>query len=358
MVEGGKRPLVLFGAGQMGRAVHRALIGKPITAIAFSDNNPDRWGLTIGGVPVLSPKGAAEAYGRGAVFVITFQADAEDLAIQEAFLRGLGVKRVCPFTDLLRRWPETCGWHPGTPAYYAHHKEQIESALHLFSDEISQQQFLGHLRWRLLRDLEALPECSPRDQYFCNELIHLREDECFVDGGAFDGDTLRAFLRERGDAFGRVHAFEPDPGSFAALQSFVEGLPPGINKRIHTFSAALDAEVGTVHIEAQGDHLSSLGTHGLAVPALSVDGLPQDLPVSFIKLDLEGAERGALEGCRETLRRHRPLVAMAVYHHPGDLFKLPLFLAGMCRDYRFHLRTHNRFGLDAVFYAVPEERSR
>ena len=36
--------------------------------------------------------------------------------------------------------------------------------------------------------------------------------------------------------------------------------------------------------------------------------------------------------------------------------ELPLLLSGLCRDYRFHLRTHNRFGLDAVCYAIPGER--
>jgi len=356
MVDGGSRPLVLFGAGQMGRAVHRALRGKPVKVIAFADNNPDWWGLSIGGVPVLSPIEAAETHGREAVFVITFQAGAEVLQAQEDKLTGMGIQRICPFPYLLRRWPETCGWPPGAPAFYLEHRSELEAVYRLFSDEASRQQFLGHLRWRLIRDLEALPEGSPRDQYFCPGLVPLRPDECFVDGGAFDGDTLRSFLRDRGEAFGRVHAFEPDPASHTALRAFVAGLTPAIRSRIHTYGAALAARAGTVHIEAQGDHLSTLGEYGVPVPSLCVDGLLQDLPVSFIKLDLEGAERGALEGCRETLRMHRPLVAVAVYHHPGDLFELPLMLEGLCRNYRFHLRTHNRFGLDAVFYAIPEER--
>ena len=356
--EGGRRPLVLLGAGQMGRAVHAALLDKPVKVLCFADNDPTRWGQVLGGIPVFSPRAAARQYGEEAVFVVAFQAEAAVLGREEARLAAMGARRICPFSDLFRKWPETSGWPCGTPAFYREHQAALAQTLDLFEDEASRQQFLGHLRWRMIRDVDALPVGTPEDQYFCPDLVRLRDDECLVDGGAFDGDTLRAFLRARCEAFGRVHAFEPDPNSHAALRTFLACLPADLAGRIRPYQAALGAGAGVVHLQAQGDHLSAVGATGTPVPVMAVDDLPRDLPITFLKLDLEGSERPALAGARDTLARDRPVLAVAIYHHPGDLFGLPLLIRDRCEDYRFHLRTHNRFGLDVVLYAVPRERTR
>jgi FkbM family methyltransferase len=358
LTAGGERPLVLFGAGQMGQAVYSALRDKPVSILCFADNDPTRWGGTIDGLQILSPREAARRHGATAVFVLTFQAGAAALARQEARLIVLGVRTVCPFALLLRKWPGACGWPHGTPSFYRSRREDLESALDLFEDEVSRTQFLGHLGWRALRDDRALPVGVLEDQYFCSELVSLKEDECLVDGGAFDGDTLRAFLRERCEDFARIHAVEPDPASFASLCTFVQKLPAEVSRRIFTYEAAMGMGTGTVHIQSQGNHLSTLGEQGTPVNTLAVDDLPGDQPITFIKFDLEGSERAALAGARRTIARDRPVVAVAVYHHPADLFELPLMAKDLCPDYRFHLRTHNRFGLDVVLYAIPIERSR
>ncbi len=358
VTDGGRRPLVLLGTGQMGRAVHAALLDKPVKVLCFTDNDPTRWGRILGGIPVLSPRAAARHYGDEAVFVIAFQAEAAMLGREEARLAALGVRRIFPFTDLFRKWPETSGWPCGTPAFYREHRAELAETMDLFEDEVSRQQFLGHLRWRMIRDVGALPIGTPEDQYFCPDLVRLRDDECLVDGGAFDGDTLRAFLRARCEAFGRVHAFEPDPGSHEALRTFLAHLPTDLAGKISPYQAALGAGAGMVHLQAQGDHLSTVGVTGTPVPVMAVDDLPRDLPITFLKMDLEGSERPALAGARDTLAIDRPVLAVAIYHHPGDLFGLPLMIRDRCEDYRFHLRTHNRFGLDVVLYAVPCERTR
>lgn len=357
VTDGGRRPLVLLGAGQMGRAVHAALQSKPVKVICFADNDPTQWGRTVGGVPVISPRAAARDFGHEAVFVVAFQAEGVVLAREEARLSSLGARRICPFSHLFRKWPETSGWPCGTPSFYRQHQEDISETLGLFEDEVSRRQFLGHLRWRMIRDENALPMASPQDQYFCPDLVRLQDEECLVDGGAFDGDTIRAFLRDRCEAFARIHAFEPDPRSNAALRAYLSNLSVDLARKIVPYQAALGAEAGIVHLQAQGDHLSAVGAAGTPVQVMTVDELPRDVPVSFLKLDLEGSERSALAGSRETLARDRPALAVAIYHHPNDLFGLPLLLRRLCENYRFHLRTHNRFGLDVVLYGVPRERS-
>jgi FkbM family methyltransferase len=40
--------------------------------------------------------------------------------------------------------------------------------------------------------------------------------------------------------------------------------------------------------------------------------------VDFIKMDIEGAEREAVAGAKNTIARFRPSMALCIYHVPGD----------------------------------------
>ena len=49
------KTVVLFGAGQVGAMISR-LIGTGYTISCFADNNEKKWGTTLAGIPVLSPR--------------------------------------------------------------------------------------------------------------------------------------------------------------------------------------------------------------------------------------------------------------------------------------------------------------
>ena len=76
-------------------------------------------------------------------------------------------------------------------------------------------------------------------------------------------------------------------------------------------------------------------------------------PVTFINMDVEGAERQALDGCREVIERDKPKLLIAAYHRSEDLFAIPLQIARMNPEYRFYLR-HYRYipAWDTNLYCV------
>jgi hypothetical protein len=45
-----------------------------------------------------------------------------------------------------------------------------------------------------------------------------------------------------------------------------------------------------------------------------------------------------------------------MYHRPGDLWEIPLFLSEALPGHRLSLRVHARDGFELVAYAVPPER--
>ena len=116
--------------------------------------------------------------------------------------------------------------------------------------------------------------------------------------------------------------------------------------------------------------------YGMAMGGMagkSLDGFPeQDFPckpidmivrelalerVDYIKMDIEGAEIAALEGAAGTIERHRPQLAISIYHQRSHFFEIPLMLQQMCPDYRFYIKHYHYTCAEAIFYAIPKERA-
>lgn len=88
--------------------------------------------------------------------------------------------------------------------------------------------------------------------------------------------------------------------------------------------------------------------------------------VTYINMDIEGAEKDALLSAQNVIKTNRPVLAVCVYHKKDDLFVIPDLICGMVDGYSFFLRKYpSQIGdyLDGylelnelVLYAVPNER--
>lgn len=194
------------------------------------------------------------------------------------------------------------------------------------------------------------------DQYFPHGLYGPREDEVFVDCGAYDGDTLQAFLR-RNQSFTAYHAYEPDPGNAARLRESVGALPAPARGRVTVREAATFDAAGEARFTQAGDGSAMSSAGEVVVRTVRLDDEAISPPPTFIKADVEGAEEATLLGGAGTIRRSQPTLAFCVYHRPTDLWELPLLCHDLCPESRLHLRMHAGDGFDIVLYAVPPARS-
>ena len=102
-----------------------------------------------------------------------------------------------------------------------------------------------------------------------------------------------------------------------------------------------------------GAHVVACGGDTLktVVDVVRLDDTVDD-EVTYIKMDIEGAETSALAGCEETIRRNRPKLAICVYHRPQDYLDIPQWIKRVRPDYRLYLRQHSSFNVDTVLYAI------
>jgi len=354
--------LVLFGAGNLGRKALAGLRRLGIEPLAFADNNPALWGREVQGLRVLPVPEAVARFGQGAAFVVTiWLGEGHDrMGDRIRQLRDLGCSRAIPFSSLF--WKHAGVFLPhyslDLPHKVLEAREEVLEAYSLLADADSRREFLAQMRWRLLADFDSLPDPVAHEIYFPEDLVMLRPDEAFVDCGAYDGDTTRAFLARCGGAFASIDAFEPDPANFLKLEAFRAGLAPDAGARVRLHQAATGRCPGRISFEAQGTGSSHVGPGGPEVDCLTLDGALAGRRPTSVKMDIEGSELDTLAGAGAIVRDALPVLSICVYHCQDHIWRVPLLIRSLAPGYRFFLRPHLLEVWDLVCYAVPEGRLR
>jgi FkbM family methyltransferase len=335
---------VCFGAGNLGRRVARA-----VHPVLFCDNNSSLWHSTIEGIPVESPRSAIERY-PDATFVVAIwnPSRTETMLDRLSQLKSLGASKVVPFTALFGECGDILAPHLlwERPGYYDAYEQEISRARALFDDQ-GRQEFDRQMR---LRSGDYCGQVIDQGiQYFPEGVLELSQNEVFIDCGAYQGDTVADFRRATDDHFARIVAFEPDPGNFAALKSAVNG-----DRRIILQPYATTARREKVRFAPEGGIASRISSTGSCeIETITLDEALDGITPTFMKFDIEGSEADALEGGRETIARHRPKMAVCVYHVPDHLWSIPLRLNELLPDSHFSMRTYNGDGFDCVCYCIP-----
>lgn len=142
---------------------------------------------------------------------------------------------------------------------------------------------------------------------------HLRPGGTVLDVGAHVGYYTLLSSVLVGDA-GRVHAFEPNPANAAFLRRHVE-----VNRRanVRVEQAAVSDRAGTARFDfgtgSGTGHLADGGALEVRTVRLDDYCAEHGLAPTAVKIDVEGAEVSVLEGGRDTLSRHRPVIFLSTH---------------------------------------------
>jgi FkbM family methyltransferase len=354
----GDGTVVLMGAGNLGRRVLETLRRHNKQVLAFCDNNPSAQGKKIDGIPVLSPDQAASQFGQHATFVVTMLNPDQNPRTVLHQLKQLSCRVTMMILPLAWKYPEQLlpNFFLDLPEKIIAETKSVLAGFYLLDDEESRREYVQQIDWRLAGNLEPAPVSVDHAQYFPKTLFALQADEVFVDCGAFDGDTVNAFLVHSQRKFQHIDAFEPDPQTFARLELLIQRETPTIRDRIRARRFATGATAGSAKFAATGLASAALSDKGdIEVPVRALDELIELAP-TFIKMDIEGAELDTLAGARNLIRNHRPVLAICAYHAQDHLWRVPLTIAAMAPRYRLFLRRYAEWQFDTVCYGIPQER--
>lgn len=192
-----------------------------------------------------------------------------------------------------------------------------------------------------------------KQQYFDLPALQARkeEHEIFVDGGCYDGANSLMFAEWAGSAEKTVYAFEPDAENIRACKTALEKIenlsykliPKGLWSREDVLNFCASANEGS----------KVLKSGEVQIPVTSIDKTV-DGKVTFIKMDIEGAEYEALKGAGNLIRRYKPKLAISVYHKFEDIWELPELILSYCPEYTFYLRHYSLSSEETVLYAMAE----
>ncbi|KLU63622.1 hypothetical protein DEAC_c44790 [Desulfosporosinus acididurans] len=155
--------------------------------------------------------------------------------------------------------------------------------------------------------------------------------------------------------FKYIYAFEPDEENFKTLNKELEELSVNAcNDQIIAFNAGVfDKNERVLFQPNSNGGGSQINENGLqTIEVLALDSVLCEKEVTFIKMDIEGAEKEALLGAKEIITSQRPKLAICVYHKPEDLWEIPLLIKSWVPEYKLYLRHHCHDITETVCYAV------
>ncbi len=225
--------------------------------------------------------------------------------------------------------------------YLEENRIKLEQVRSLLADDFSRKVLDDIITYKLTGQIKYLRSCeTPEEEAY--RLLNLTHSEIYVDMGAYNGDTVEKFLSQTDGKFNEIYALEPDSRSFKKMLKRLENLD---NSVFHPINAAAWNENATLKFQKSGNRSSSAdNSYGrgkvIDIPAVSVDYFLNGSPATFMKLDVEGSEREALDGAAKTISTYKPKLLLSLYHRTEDLLDLPLKIMEMNSKYSLYLRHH------------------
>lgn len=333
-----EKPILIYGTGNGADKILDELQRLDITVSGVFASDGFVRNRTFRGFPVMGYSQAKEKYGD---FLTLISFGSQRKEVIENFIK-------------ISKETETCS--VDVPVYgdnifnrdfYNEHKDEIEQVRKLLCDEKSKTVYENIINFKLTGDINYLLSCeTPREEAYKN-ILKLGNDEIYMDLGAFNGDTIEEFLSNV-SSYKKIYAAEPDIKNFAKLEKNTQHLG-----NIERINACISDHCGEICFSKHGGRNGNADTNGNTVKCMTVDSILGDNDVTYIKFDVEGLEKEAINGAKETIKRCRPKMLVSCYHRSEDIFTLPLQIMSIRDDYKIFIR-HNPYipAWDTQFYFI------
>lgn len=355
-----EKDIVIYGAGGYGKMMVMQLIdiGMRNNIIAVCDSDSGKWGNEIAGIEICG----IEDVNKDKNTIIIIASQFEDEIRKSLKDYPFDIFNKPPYQKFIEEKLNMYVWKNTSINEFGFRIEWFEEyrdtlmgseklVLPFFEDEKSKNIILSRIEFYKTGKVDCLVKimvAEDEKEYFDKSYYPMSDSEVYVDCGAYNGDTILSFI-ECIDSFKEIYAFEPDKYNFKELSKKVSNMKE--SNKIHIFPYATGESEGKLRFSSNatlGSCISNDGESEVLVKTLDdvIDG-----EVSFIKMDIEGAELAALKGAQRIIKQYRPKLAICVYHKCEDIFEIPIYLRKLVPEYKFKIRQHRDDLYDTVLYA-------
>ncbi len=331
--------IIIWGAGNTTELNKKDIMQENLLPKFFVDSDRKKWGNFKWDVEIISPDEITNRCSNPMVLISSANCKACSEIVK--WLDGAGITN----------------YHMIDAVIWGRHSEELLSVYHMLESQDSRELFAEIIRSRM--EGKEIPDKYVTDkQYFAQKDFRLRDArEIFVDCGAYVGDTVEQYLYAKEGVFGEIYAFEPESGNVNALSKRAERLKGEWNiadDRIHIVSGAVGKEDSRLFVTNDVGGLSAKVTNNASddeIQVYGIDSFFKDIPVGFLKADVEGYELDILDGAAATIKKHTPLLAICIYHQTSDLYKIPLCIKKLNENYHIDIAHHYYNYTETVLYA-------
>lgn len=254
-----------------------------------------------------------------------------------------------------------CGTNLFCREFYDENRDKIKAVESLLADERSREVYKSVIDYKLSGDVSHLKDTHSDFSEVYRDILHAERFEYIADLGAYNGDTLRE-IKPFAPNIKSAVAFEPDRRNHRKLCEYADGETAF---EIKAYQKAAWSHTQTLIFDGSGNRNSTLisgeslpvakGARTVEVEADSLDNILPCERVDYIKYDVEGSEREAIQGSHKTIEKYSPALLISLYHRSEDIFELPLMLHEKYPEYKFYIRRREYIpAWDTVLLAVKE----
>lgn len=352
-LQGTKKKIVMYGMGNGADKILNVCERYGITVCDFFASDGFVRGHSFHGKTVLSYTAVKEKYGRDNIIVLLSFASSLPNVLEVIY----GIASEC---ELYAPDVPVCGSELFNFEFYTENINKINEVRELLCDRRSVEVLDSVISSKLFGDIDTLKSSySSPDEVF-GKLVPTEKFEYIADLGAYNGDTLRE-IKPYAKHLKKAIALEPDKRNFKKLCEYAES-ESGFKTEAHPAAAWSCSD--TLFFDGSGNRNSSLSANrsgadkdnkAVAVAAVSLDSILAGGRIDYIKYDVEGSEKEAIEGSVQSIKRNMPSLVISLYHRSGDIFELPLLIHRLFPEYKLYIRRRQYVpAWDTVLIAVAK----
>jgi len=340
--------IIIHGAGGGGKWLLELLSEYSINVTAFFDSDSEKWNSSIEGLPIYNP-GNNPIKNPNVLIIIALRSNK---AQQEVLisLKSLGFQNIILYSKVWNNFFN----NPHADIKKMFDLSKLLQVAKLWKDQKSTDLFLDAIKFYTIFGHEMKGDLGRGIQYFPDD-IPLKEDfSCFIDCGAYTGDTITQLYNKCGKVK-EIIAFEPDTENFLKLSQFLKKNSKDFCDQLLLYPCGVWSKTTQMRFSDGHDAASAATSDsGSMKQFVALDEVIFNVNPTFLKMDVEGAEVEALRGAKELICKHKPDLAICLYHKISHLWEITLLIHGWDIGYDFYIRQHD-YTMEIVMYATVIE---